>query len=214
MHSPGATESVATITLPGNWLTVDLDSFDDKTAVQRLVTDRLADIPALAGHEADLVELISRSASLGQSEGVSFAAVLADVYDGDPIVADLALAATPSPARESENADAASSLGIRQALGIQSAVDEPGVRKRAVDDVSLAAGPAVRIARIHDLPLGETGVQLTVLTVQYWLFAPGNDRIVVLNFATPSLTHHKELARQFHTIAESLLFEPSLRKEA
>jgi hypothetical protein len=70
--------------------------------------------------------------------------------------------------------------------------------------VTLAAGPALRAARLEDVPLRPGGTDATTLVVQYFAPIADHDRVAILTFSTPSVGAHLHLQGIFHEIAQSL----------
>jgi hypothetical protein len=191
------------IATPGNW--IPLDAFlPDDADVESLVGDRLAEVPELAPHADDLVETVTKTLSHTREEGVLFCAVLADLTDdGDPVIANLTVVTAPAPPPRDGQTEPA---GLAEIEANVAEADEPDVSQRSVDSMLLPGGPAVRIARVVDLPLAEGGPALTTLAVQYFLTVPDEDQFVVLSFTTPTVAKHLELQAVFHEIALTFRF--------
>jgi hypothetical protein len=82
--------SVAT---PGDWIPVDLEEVSAHAGAERLLGERVAQIPKLAPYREDLVGMLERTAQAAVDLDVGFAAFLADVLpDGAPVVASMSVA--------------------------------------------------------------------------------------------------------------------------
>jgi hypothetical protein len=202
-------EPTLTLATPGDWLAVDLEALGDERAVTELIGPRIEALPALAKHGEELAATVTRTAENARTEGVVFAAVLATLHeDGSPVIANLTVAVVPTPPPEeaAEGLAGASSSSL-DALEQGLDAEEPGVAQRAVDRLMLPLGPVIRIARIHNVGVLESGPQLAVLTVQYWGITPDRGQLVVCNFSTPALALHRDLAALFHEIVLTLRFD-------
>ena len=203
MSTGGLELSIAT---PGNWLTVEPEDFGDRAAVEGMVEGRLDEIPQLAPHRAQLLESVVATLGRAREDGVVHCAVLVDLTDTQqPLLANLTVAVTPAPPPDPERADLPRIAEIEAAL----ADHEPDVAQREVGSMLLPGGPAMRIARMIDLPLageGDHALSITVLSVQYFFSVPGEDAFVVLNFASPSIGAHLRLQSLFHDIAAEFRF--------
>ena len=203
MSTGGLELSVAT---PGNWLTVEPDAFADRTAVEGMVEGRIDEIPELAPHRSQLLESVVRTLGRARQDGVVHCAVLVDLTETkQPLLANLTVVVTPAPPPDPERGDLPRIAEIEDAL----ADHEPDVTQREVNSMLLPGGPAMRIARMIDLPLageGEGTVSITVLSVQYFFAVPGEDAFVVLNFSSPSIGAHLRLQSLFHDIAAEFRF--------
>lgn len=190
-----------TLATPGDWIVVD-----QAASVEALVGDHLAAVPELKPHREQLTESVADTMARAGQEGVLFMAVLADPgAQGVPIIATAMLATTlepPEPLRQA--AEPAAGLP-----DVESALEDPDVTQRDVRSMLLSGGPALRVARLIDVPLVEGGPALTLLSVQYFFTAAELDQVFVLQFTSPSAVAHDELQRLFHEIADSFRVRPA-----
>lgn len=202
------------ISLPGDWLAIDSEVFADQTTVDELVGERLDAVPELAPYRDDLVASVSRSMARAKEGGIIFTAVLAELTpEGQARTANLAIAVTELPAVADEDVEAGLTAGATSPMEqlertLAEQPSEEQISHRTLDSILLPSGPAVRIARLYDIPLSDNGPLLSVLSVQYFLEAPEGAGMVVLNFTTPSLGEIDYLQSLFHEIARS--FEMTL----
>jgi hypothetical protein len=206
-----------TISLPGDWLTFEPSALAERRSVDELVGDRLAELPELAEHREALVTSVADTMARAEDEGVFLTAVMAAVDDaGHPLLANLAIAigAAPSGQRPDPAAEDAGTDADRHAppapvsmadleAEVARADTDDGVTQRAVDSVLLGSGPAVRIARLSDVPLFDGGPALQTLSVQYFVPVPDGDSVAILSFATPSVGAHLRMQAIFHQIAST-----------
>lgn len=189
---------------PGNWIPLEAYLPPDAD-VDALVGERLAEVPELAPHREHLVETVESTIERARGEGVLFCAILADLTeDGTPVIANLAVATVPAPPPTDDGRT--EPVGLAEIEETAAAADEPDVSQRTVDSMLLPGGPAVRIARLIELPLAEDGPSLTTLSVQYFLTVPDENQFVVLSFTTPTVAQHLELQALFHEIALTFRF--------
>lgn len=191
---------------PGDWIVFDLRDADG-APVERLVADRLDDLEGLAPHRDQLVGFVARTWQRARREGVLLAAILVDQAErGAPVIANLALARAPAPPRaprEAAGPPGGSGLAaVDDTLARQAT--ERRVTERVVTSVLLPGGPALRVARLLDLPLAPDGPSVAVLSVQYVFTASDLDEAFVLAFSSPSIAAHEELQALFHAIASTL----------
>jgi hypothetical protein len=212
-----ATEFDLNIRTPGDWIVVDAAALSDAAEVDALVGDRLDTVPELAGRRGDLVATVTRSLRRAREAGVLFTAVLADVdEEGRPLMANLAVAAAAGPAPVVEDdapssaatAGAGAAAAARETPDLEAAFAEqfPDAERRDVTSVLLPGGPAVRLARLFDVPLTDDGPMLAMLSVQYFFSVPGLEQMLVLSFTTPSIAAAERLQQIFHAIAETVSF--------
>jgi hypothetical protein len=192
------------IAIPGDWIRLEPETFANELAVEDLVGDRLNDVPELAPHREELVGDVTRTLARAVAEEAMLAAVLADVADEEqPMIASLMVLATASPPPDVAAAEIPSEAELAEAVAEG---DDDTVADRHVGSVLLPGGPAMRIARVQELNLGESGPALLALTVQYYFMVPGIDQFVVLSFASPTVGAHLRLQEIFHEIAASFRF--------
>jgi hypothetical protein len=127
--------------------------------------------------------------------------------DRTPLTANLAIATAPTPSPPAEAAPqtgepAGSPLAWIEATLAESA-PEADTSERDVTTLLLPGGPALRIARLVDLPLADNGPLLRVLGVQYFFLVPDADQAMVLSFSSPSLGAIDHLQALFHEIAKT-----------
>jgi hypothetical protein len=204
------------IQTPGDWIVLDADALGDSDRVDALVGDRLDAVPELADRRDDLVATVARTLKRARQDGVVFTAILGDVgADGQVLMANLAVGTSAAPpvdedavVHEAEGSDATDGARATRPPDLDAllAADEPEVDRRAVDSILMPAGPAIRVARLFDVPLTDDGPMLSVLSVQYFFSIPDADQMVVLSFSTPSVGAAEHLQRIFHGIAETVDF--------
>ena len=194
------------LSTPGDWIVVEHGALEDEREVDRIVADRLDDVPELAAHRNELAASVARTFARAQREGVVFAAIMAGPgRDGIPVLANLVVAASAAP--PPELAAAAEPTGGETAPGLQDveqALDEseePGVQQRIVHSLLMRAGPALRVARLSRHALLEGGPEVAFLSVEY--FFTKHDQVFVLRFVSPSIAAHEELQALFHEIAST-----------
>jgi hypothetical protein len=208
------TEFNLNIRTPGNWIVVDADALGEAGAVDELVGDRLEAVPELAPRRDELVATVARTLKRARHDGILFTALLADVTDERQVImANLAVGTSVAPPVDDAAASRAATRASADSASAQDAdvealleEQEPGVARREVDSVLMPAGPAIRVARLFDVPLTDEGPVLTVLGVQYFFAVPDADQMIVLSFTTPSVGAAEKLQQVFHSIAETVDF--------
>jgi hypothetical protein len=209
-----AQELDVTISTPGDWIVIEHGTLDDEAAVDALVGERLDAVPELAPHRAELVSTVAKTMARAQRDGVLFTAVLADPgVHGAPVMANLVVGTSEAPDAElveaavpARDGEPANLDEVEEALA--ATAPEEGVTQRAVHSILLPEGPALRVARLLDVPLVEGGPELTVLSVQYFFTASDLDQVFVLSFTSPSVAAHEELQLIFHRIARTFRVGP------
>jgi hypothetical protein len=196
------------IALPGDWVVIADKALADPAQVEALVGTRLDEVPELAPYRDDLVASVSNSAAAIERNGVLLTAVLAELTpDGRARTANLAVAAAPmpeavEPAASEPASDAEPESPLRELeRSLADLPTEDQVSHRRVESVLLSNGPAVRIARLLEVPLSDDGPRLSMLSVQYFFLLSETRQVVVLNFTTPSLGELPYLQGVFHAIA-------------
>jgi hypothetical protein len=189
------------ITTPGDWIAFDPALFTDSVSAETLLGERLEAVPELASYREELLAVCARTMARASSDGVLYTALLADLRaEREPMLGSLAVVTTPAPPPDPESpmpklADIEERIADR----------EPDVEQRLVQSILLPGGPALRVARVVELPLTAT-LRIVGLTVQYFLTVPGEDQFVILSFASPTLAAHVELQQIWHDIATSFRF--------
>lgn len=177
------------LSTPGDWITVDPGELAGR--------DLLPGIEELGELRDQVEDALSRSAEDARRAGVVLSAVVVHLDREAPLLANLVVSVRAAP--EADGGDATEEPGSAPA-----AMGGRADASRREEPVQLPAGPAVRVARLVDLPLGGTDASMTWLSVQYALLVVELGQVVILHFASPSVAAHEELLPLFHEIAETL----------
>ena len=215
--APAAVIDSFGIALPPDWVRFPLDGseFEDFVRLQR---KRLSEFGQLSKTAQRQFELVLRQVRNDCArDNVTLAAVLAVPLDPDSPTGE-------AGARPSENLALLAatctisvmtqgSLGtdlpltvntLAAAMGRQPGVDEDGVEAVNLDPperIETAAGPAVKLVRLHTFPpQPETLRKLSVFAQHLILPYDGGRRAVVVTFSTPNVDYAKPLSSLFDEI--------------
>ncbi|MEA2411599.1 MAG: hypothetical protein QOC77_2160 [Thermoleophilaceae bacterium] len=197
MSSPA--EVQMTIAMPGDWVEVDLRASDEEMV--RNVDERAQQIPELRDSRDQAIRLMRQVRDVSEEVGIVFAAAMFDVVEGVPVVASATVTAGPL-------------IGIDAAASEEDRLESIAAALRAnserVEDISVAdlpPGRAVRIQQLHEGAESPLGGSLVTFSVQYLLPVAGEDTLVAITFATPTVALAEGFIPLFDTIAATLEIE-------
>ncbi len=215
--SPAAIDSFG-IALPPDWVRFPLDGgeFEDFVRLQRKRLNEFGQLSKTAQRQFELVLRQVRNDCA--RDNVSLAAVLAVPLDpdsptGEPGAApgqNLALLAATCTISVMTQGSLGTDLPLTvntlaAAMGRQPGVDEDGVEAVNLDPperIEMAAGPAVKLVRLHTFPpQPETLRKLSVFAQHLILPYDSGRRAVVVTFSTPNVDYAKPLSSLFDEIA-------------
>lgn len=193
MNAPQAVD--LRVGVPATWLEIDLDPGTRAASFERLVAARGQAAMAAGMSRAQLVGTLETIASRAEAAGATYAALYSDVIQGVAVSASLVASVVdgngPPPP---PGADATT---VAQAL--QQLLSEQGPAELH----ALPAGPAVRVTRRLDAPTPGGGTT-PVENIRYFVPLPGLERLVLLEFSTPTLDLAETFGKLFDAIAATL----------
>jgi hypothetical protein len=190
-----------TIATPGDWVEVDLRATDDEMV--RTVDERAQEIPQLAESRDQAIRLMRQVRDVSEEVGIVFAAAMFDVVEGVPVVASATVSVGPL-------------IGIEGAGSEEDRLEAIATTMRAstkrVEELSivpLQPGSAVRIQQLHEGEESPLGGSLASFSVQYLLPVAGEDTLVTITFATPTVALADGFVPLFDAIAATLELNPA-----
>jgi len=195
------------IAVPGDWIIVDLEEVRSPDVVEQLINRRIDSDQLAAESREAAIDLITRTAAGAVDSGVQLTAVLVATDAGGTF-----LASVTASCIEIREPDPTAGGGSDAEFFEQREVDARDVA-RAVEahsssseQVTLPAGPAIRIERLVSLPLGGSLSQ-DLYSVQYVVPAGGGDIAIVLTGTSTAVRRKADLDRVFGEIAETLAID-------
>lgn len=194
---PSAGTATFSITMPADWLELDLDPDSTPASVHRLVDWAAPHAGAAANTVGvELRVLLQQAAAEARSQGAVLAAVYSRSFDGHPVSASVIAAVTTTAFSD----DTADYLRLLVAHLAAAPYADETVTEAAV--VPIATGEAVRCRK--RVVVRASGRRVTTDVVQYFVPCPGTASTVVLTFSTPVLPLADAFATLFDAIAETL----------
>jgi hypothetical protein len=143
-------------------------------------------------------------ADFGATADAKFAYAAATWWEPGNRVPEVVHVMVVGGARHSPNSSKDEIVHLLRILPVPGPSD---VADRAVDEIGLPCGSAVRLRALMRAPGSEEGHVTVVLdTIQYWVPVPRRDEMIVLSGTTPSLGPRDDLAEIVATVARSLRF--------
>lgn len=189
------------IDVPTDWYAWEcyLERRADSDAAQ--VDARIESQPELARHRRQILEVL---ADFGAHADRNFAYAAATQWEPGETAPEVAHVMVAGGARRHPDSGEKEIAQVREVL---SRPGEGDVSARAVEEISLPAGPSVRLRGLMRAPGSDPGDPSVVLdTIQYWVPVPLRDEMIVLVGTTPSLGPRDDFAQTIDAIADSLRF--------
>jgi len=183
------------ISTPANWTRLDFDTLGDEKEMARQVEAQTRAKRQPKQVSREIARILALAARSQEVAGLVFAAATYETDGKQVLTANVTIVMRgPSEGTPTTLETIAAQLGADPAS------------KRSFGQVNLRGGRALRAETLSAEPSGTPGLDVAMLTVQYFVCTPDESHWAIITCGSPSVAFRDPLERLFDLIANSFEF--------